>query len=283
MDLTRKAVTIAALAAAALLAQPGTAPASALKGRAPLAAAKPLPPGQRNAATAPVTRGEKPLLTATSTGAGQAGYVHYFILKLPDESLEIQVGIELADQRIAWSFPGQGVAISPFIEEGVVSAGGQDYEVWYLYGIRPFPDEAAMATLQKELPGRVERWVKAETPYCQHDDGRGHCVSCLGLVLRVLFPGRNSDYPNLPRALARTGAAPGYTPNDLLLFLAGMHDLPTREARLQRLARLTLPDALREDLETLVYATSGTETAQGAAPKPPSARVNTRSTLRRRL
>jgi hypothetical protein len=209
--------------------------------------------------------------------------VHYFILKLPDESLEIQVGIELADQRIAWSFPGQGVAISPFIEEGVVSAGGQDYEVWYLYGIRPFPDEAAMATLQKELPGRVERWVKAETPYCQHDDGRGHCVSCLGLVLRVLYPGRNSDYPNLPRALARTGAAPGYTPNDLLLFLAGMHDLPTREARLQRLARLTLPDALREDLETLVYATSGTETAQGAAPKPPSARVNTRSTLRRRL
>ncbi|MNC87458.1 hypothetical protein D3C83_31860 [compost metagenome] len=62
-----------------------------------------------------------------------------------------------------------------------------------------------------------------------------------------------------------------------------MHDLPTREARLQRLARLTLPDALREDLETLIYATNGTETAQGAAPKPPSARVGARSTLRRRL
>jgi hypothetical protein len=268
MDSTRKTGTIAVLAAAVLLAQPATVPASALKGRAPLAAAKPLPPGQRPAASSPVTRGDKPLLTATSTGPGQAGYVHYFILKLPDESLEIQVGIGLADRRIAWSFPGQGVAISPFIEEGVVRTGGQDYEVWHLYGIRPLPDEAAMAALQKELPGRVERWVKAETPYCQYDDGRGHCVSCLGLVLRLLYPGRNSDYPNLPRGLARTGAAPGYTPNDLLLFLAGMLDLPTREARLQRLTRLTLPDALREDLEELVYMTSGTETAQGAAAAP---------------
>jgi hypothetical protein len=283
MDLTRKTGTIAALAAAMLMTQPATAPASALKGRAPLAAAKPLPPGQRPTAPVSAARGDKPLLTTTSASPGQAGYVHYFILKLPDESLEIQVGIELADQRIAWSFPGQGVAISPFIEEGVVRAGGEDYDVWHLYGIRPFSDEAAMAALQKELPGRVERWVKAETPYCQYDDGHGHCVSCLGLVLRLLYPGRNSDYPTLPRGLARTGAAPGYTPNDLLLFLAGMLDLPTREARLQRLTGLTLPDALREDLEELVYATSGTETAQGAAPKPPSARANTRSTLRRPL
>jgi hypothetical protein len=283
LDLTREAGTFAALAALMLLVPSGEAPATALKGRAPFAAAKPLPPGQRTAAPAPVARGDKPLLTATSTGPGQAGYVHYFILKLPDDSLEIQVGVELADQRIAWSFPGQGVAIAPFIEEGVVRAGGQDYEVWHLYGIRPFPDEAAMAALQKNLPGRVERWIRAETPYCQYDDGRSRCVSCLGLVLRLLYPGSATDYPNLPRGLARAGAAPGYTPNDLLLFLTGMLDLPTREARLQRLSRLTLPDALREDVEELVYIMSPTNTAQDAAPTRPAARVGTRSTLRRRL
>ena len=272
------------VAALALLAPSGEALASALKGRgAPFAAAKPLPPGARAAAPA-APRGEKPLLTATSTGPGQAGYVHYFIVKLPDETLEIQVGIELPDQRIAWSFPGLGVVVSPFIEEGVVTAKGADYEVWHLYAIRPFVDDAAMAALGKALPGRVERWVKAGIPYCLSDAGRRDCMSCLGFVLRVLFPGRAGDYPNLPRELARAGnAATGYSTNDLLLYLTGMLELPGREARVQRLSRLTLPEELRDDLEELVFLMG---VASDTAQQRPSARapkVGNRSTLRRGL
>ena len=279
MDLTRVIRMLAAIAALALLVQPHTLFASAFKGRAPFAAAKPLPPGQR--AATPAARSEKPLVTATAAGPGQAGYVHYFIVQLPDESLEIQVGIELADQRIAWSFPGLGVSISPFISEGTITASGQEYEVWHLYGIRPFADDTSMAALRKQLPGRVERWVRAEMPYCRQDDGRGHCMSCIGFVLRALYPGRGSEFPNLPRGFERSGAAPGYTPNDLLLFLTGMIDLPSRDARLQRLSRLDLPDALREDLEMLAYLLPGTGPV-GAAPEG-KRRVGTRSTLRRPL
>ena len=124
-------------------------------------------------------------------------------------------------------------------------------------------------------------WVGAGTPYCLNDEGRSNCMSCIGFVLRVLYPGRRSDFPNLPRAFERTGAAAGYTPNDLLLFLTGMTDLPSREARLQRLSRLTLPDELREDLEMLVHLLPGTGPV-GAAPEG-RRRVGTRSTLRRPL
>ncbi len=311
---------IAALVSFIGLAHPGAAQASALKGRgdpvAGIAARadaeftrfirttsrarsivpgpKPLPGNARAAGPAAVTRADKPVVTATATGAGQAGYVHYFIIKLPDDTLEIQVGIELPDQRIAWSFPDLGVTLSPFIESGVVAAGGKEYEVWHLYGIRPFPDDAAMAVLRKELADRIHPWVKAGIPYCENDGPRSNCMSCLGLVLRALFPGRSSDYPDLPRDFWRAGSASNYTTRDLLLYLTGMLELPSREARLQRIARLTLPDELREYLEELVYAMGAFESAasasavkpQGSAQKRPTARsskVGTRSTLRRRL
>lgn len=250
---------------------------------------KPLPAGPRSATTRP----DKPVVTAAAAGAGQAGYVHYFILRMPDETLEIQVGIEMPDQRIAWSFPELGVTVSPFIESGIVTAGGKDYEVWHLYGIRPFPDDGAMAVLRKELAGRIQPWARAGIPYCENDGPRGNCMSCLGLVLRALFPGRTSSYPDLPRDFWRAGRASNYTTRDLLLYLTGMLELSSREARLQRLSRLALPEDLREDVEELVYAMGAFETAPADAGKPqrsaqsrPAARSpkpGTRPGLRRRL
>jgi len=202
----------------------------------------------------------KPPHTASGVAPGQAGYVHYFLLRLPDESLEIQVGIELPDQRIAWSFPNVGVVISPFLDGEAMQAGDKSYEIWHLYGIRPHADAATMVKLQKELPARVDRWVKAGIPYCLDDSPGANCMSCLGLVLRALFPGR-ADYPALPRNFWRASMGSRYTPNDLLLYLTGMLDLPDRNARLQRINLLELPPDLRLDLENLVHAMGSHETA----------------------
>jgi hypothetical protein len=232
---------------------------------------------------------ERPVVTAKAPGAGQAGYVHYFLLRTPDGTLEIQVGIEMPDQKIAWSFPELGVVASPFVESGVVPAGGKEYEVWHLYGIRPFHDEATMAALRNGLVGRISPWIAARTPYCENDGPRGNCMSCLGFVLRALFPGRKNDYPDLPRDFWRAGTASRYTTQDLLLYLTGMLDLPTREARLQRIARLTLPEDLREDLEELVYSMGAVESAApppGSAQKRPHPRpsqIGARPAQRRRL
>jgi hypothetical protein len=219
-----------------------------------------------------VNRADKPVVAVTAAGAGQAGYVHFFIVEHPDETLEIQVGIETPDQRIAWSFPGLGVVVSPFIEAGRLQAGGKEYYVWHQYGIRPFPNDPAMAALRKGLPGRVDAMAKAGTPYCLEDGPRSNCMSCLGFVLRVLFPGRQGDnYPNLPRDFWRAGYVSKYSTNDLLLYLTGMLDLPTREARLRHLNRLSLPQDMREDVERFVYSMSvveaNAETPQRATPK----------------
>ncbi|MCI3953122.1 MAG: hypothetical protein K0R53_2620 [Burkholderiales bacterium] len=216
---------------------------------------------QRRARQAGAARGKAPLIAVTAPGAGQAGYVHYFLLRLPDETLEIQVGIELADQRIAWSFPDVGPVVSEFIDAGVVPAGGKEYEVWHLYGLRPCPDDGAMAALQKALPGRVRSLTERNISYCENDGPQSRCMSCLGFVLRVLFPGRSNAYPDVPREFWRAGTASRYTTRDLLLYLSGMLDLPTREARLKRIGRLDVPDVLRDDLEALVYSMSPAEAA----------------------
>jgi hypothetical protein len=204
-------------------------------------------------------RSNKPLSVA-GVAPGQAGYVHYFLLRMPDESLEVQVGIELPDQRIAWSFPNVGVVISPFLDGETMQAGDKSYEVWHLYGIRPHADAAAMARLHRELPARVDRWIKTGIPYCLDDAPAANCMSCVGLVLRALFPGR-ADYPALPRNFWRTAQSSRYTPNDLLLYMTGMLDLPDRNARLQRINRLDLPPDLRTDLEDLVHAIAPHEVA----------------------
>jgi len=209
-------------------------------------------------------RATSPVIVASSTAAGQAGYVHFFQITLPDGELEIQVGIELSDQRIAWSFPGIGVTISPFIEDGVLAAGGKTYAVWHLYGIRPFPDDATMAALRRELPARIDPWVRAATPYCGKDGPGGRCMSCLGFVLRALYPGRGRDYPALPADFWRASHVGHYSTNDLLLYFTGMLDLPGREARLRRIAQLELPDELREGLQELVYSMGVNEAAPAA-------------------
>ncbi len=202
--------------------------------------------------TVPATRGTTPLQSVVGVAPGQAGYVHYFLLRMPDDSVEVQVGIELEDQRIAWSFPELGVVISPFISGETLEVGNNSYDVWHLYGLRPFPDKAAMARLRKTLPARVNSWVKAGIPYCLDDSPQGKCMSCIGLVLRALFPG-SRGYPDMPRDFWRTSPGNRYTPNDLLLYLTGMLDLPDRNMRLQRLSRLALPADLRDDLETLIH------------------------------
>jgi hypothetical protein len=211
-----------------------------------------LQPSSKAVAAPSPARAAKPLHAVSGTAFGQTGYVHYFLLRMPDETLEIQVGIELADQRIAWSFPGLGVTVSPFIDAGEIEAGGSIYEVWHLYGLRPFPDDAAMASLRRELPLRLDRWIKAELPYCLDDGPRGNCISCLGFVLRALYPVRNG-YPQIPADFSRTHISNQYTPNDLLLYLSGMLELPDRNARMKRLQQQTLPPDLREDLEELIY------------------------------
>jgi hypothetical protein len=183
---------------------------------------------------------------------------------MPDDSLEVQVGVELADQRIAWSFPDLGVTVSPFIEAGELEAGGRVYGVWHLYGLRPFPDEGSMTRLRRELPSRVDRWLKAGLPYCLDDGPRGDCISCLGFVMRALFPGR-SGYPQVPADFTRTRAGHQYTPDDLLLYLSGMLELSDRNARLRRLQQQTLPPDLREDLEALIYGIGVGETTAAAA------------------
>jgi hypothetical protein len=225
-------------------------------------------------------RGSQPVQTAMATGQEQPGYVHYFLLTLPDESLETLVGIELPGRRIAWSFP----------EHGIVPAGGKQYGVSHLYGIRPFPDDAAMSELRRALASRVGRWVAAGIPYCENDGPRSQCMSCLGFVLRVLFPGRQNDFPELPGDFWRALYEKSYSTEDLLLYLTGMLALPDRAARLKRVGELNLPEALRGDVQELIQAME----AAGAVPPPSAiaaqkpvatrpARVSTRPQQRKRL
>jgi hypothetical protein len=235
-------------------------------------------------------RGNLPVQTAMATGQEQPGYVHYFLLTLPDESLETLVGIELPGRKIAWSFPELGVVVAPFVEHGVVPAGGKQYGVSHLYGIRPFPDNAAMSELRRALASRVGRWVAAGIPYCENDGPRSQCMSCLGFVLRVLFPGRQNDFPELPGDFWRALYEKSYSTEDLLLYLTGMLALPNRAARLKRVGELNLPEPLREDVQELIQAME----ASGAVPPPSAiaaqkplaarpARVSTRPVQRKRL
>jgi len=221
--------------------------------KAPSSAETRVQPAVPASKAVPVIRGRTPLDSVVGVGPGQAGYVHYFLLRMPDESVEVQVGLELEDQRIVWSFPELGVVVSPFISGETIEVGNNSYDVWHLYGIRPFPDNAAMARLRRTLPAQVNAWTRAGIPYCLDDTPQGKCMSCIGLVLRALFPGRRG-YPDMPRDFWRTGAGNRYTPDDLLLYLTGMLDLPDRNARLRRLSQQALPADLRQDLEALIHS-----------------------------
>lgn len=185
-------------------------------------------------------------------GAGQAGYVHYWVITAPEGDEEIQVGIELADRRIAWSFPGLGVQVTPFIAAGAVDANGRLFRVRHLYGLRPFASESAMHTLRSKLSSRVSLLVNRRVPYCELNGVTDElCMSCMGFVSQVLFPGRTPEYANYPRNFPRIEGAEYHTTEDLLLYLTGLHLPGTDAAQQQRLAALGGPPALREELQRL--------------------------------
>ncbi|MGE5525852.1 MAG: hypothetical protein ACM3SS_19215 [Rhodospirillaceae bacterium] len=194
-------------------------------------------------------------VTATAAAPGQGGYVHYFLIRKPDGTAEMQVGIELPDQSIAWAFPSLGISVSPFIEAGSVEGRDGVYEVRHLFGLRPFPDDGTMAKLAEALPVRVMPWIDDGVQHCDFDPPRREaCVSCLGFVLRMLFPGEFPVYPALPADFKRTRAGERYTTEDLLIYLTGLHTVETREARLLRINTLDVPQTLREELVRVVSA-----------------------------
>ena len=247
---------------------------------------KPLPASAsalRQLPAAPETRRSRlPVATAVSTAPGQEGYVHYFLITHPDDTLEYHVGIELPDQRIAWSFPGLGVAVSPFIASGSVEVNGVEYGIQHLYAIRPFPDDARMKALQESLTYRVAQWIDDETPYCAHRTPNGpFCLSCGDFVVRILFPGRVYHMVDFPRDFFRAPSGSGPSTDDLLLYLVGLNELTGRDAALKRVAALSLPPALREDLSDLlaaVYsdAVPASELAKAARATRRKARANAR-------
>ena len=204
-----------------------------------------------------------------ATGTNQAGYVHYWLITAPDGDEEMQVGIELPDQRIAWSFPGLGVQVTPFIAEGEVDAGGRVFQVRHLYGLRPFANDTMMRTLRSSLLRRVTPLVKQRVPYCELNGVMpGLCMSCMGFVSQVLFPGRTPEYANFPRNFTRIDGESYHTTEDLLLYLTGLYNLPTNAARQRRLDAIDGPPALQEELARLT-ARLAPPTVAVAAAKPP--------------
>jgi hypothetical protein len=259
--------------AAALLSALATPPAHAV-----IRAAR--GPSAANADSAALSR------TLASVGPVRAGYVHYFRLTHPDGTLEDQVGIELEDRRIAWSFPGAGVIVSDFILKGSLTVDGNTIRIEHRYGVRPFRSARDMQALRAALPQRVAFWVDQETPYCIiREPGQPFCLNCGDFVLHVLFPSASPGTVSLPAELTRRSTA---TPDDLLLYMIGLYGLPDAQTRLDRLARLDLPGSLRSDLQDmlrqdLVPAATGTALARSPAPKKPLSRVVTRSTQRKAL
>jgi hypothetical protein len=219
-----------------------------------------------------------PIVVATSAGAGQAGYIHFFEITLPDGTPETQVGIELDDGRIAWSVPNVGPSVSPFIAAGEIGAGPVRLPIRHLYAIRPFTDDVRMAALQRDLPGRVSVLLDDDIAYCNEPDHRDRfCMSCLAFVLQVVFPGPYPLAPRMPAQFKRQQDQLYYTTDDLLLYLSGIDMLPTREARQRRVEQMALPGALKDDLLELVGAidpaqrSGGIQLAAGQAEPPPSA------------
>lgn len=201
------------------------------------------------AAAAPQVRAP---LVVTGTGAGQTGYVHYWLITAPNGDQEMQVGIELPDQRIVWSFPGVGVTVAPFIADGAYDANGRRFTVQHQYGLRPYRNEAAVRRLQAGLQRRVQPWIDNAVPYCELNGvSREVCVSCFGFAAQILYPGKTKMYAEFPRDFPKLSGEDYHTTEDLLVYLAGLHALPNAVARDQRMTLLGGPPALREELTRL--------------------------------
>jgi hypothetical protein len=211
-------------------------------------------------ASQPDLRATSPVVTVDGTAPGQAGYVHFFIVREGNGEWETQVGIEMPDQRIAWSFFQLGVVVSPFIKAGTVKANRKNIEVEYLYGVRAFPDDVSMRSLRAELEARVLPYAEAETPYCiVRGPSDAPCLSCLSFVMRVIFPAATPDQQRAQKVI--------YTTDDLLLYLAGVHDIANKEARLKRIDELALPANVREDVVRLVETSATPEVAASPVPE----------------
>jgi hypothetical protein len=249
-------------AAAAILALAGLALAGGAHAYKSVNSGVATPASPKRAAAAPraaPSRMSAPVVSVNGTAPGQAGYVHYFVITGPDGEAETQIGLELPGDRVAWSFPNMGVTISPFIASGHVIANGEPYEVEYLYGIRPFPDEASMSLLRRNLETRVSWWVGQKAPYCDEENPSHElCVSCLGFVLRVLYPAETPSSHALPSDFlgARKDV---YTTEDFLMYLAGVRVNASRQSRLKRIKALKVPPHLRQELVRIA-------TAPGAKP-----------------
>ncbi len=210
----------------------------------------------------------------TASGPNQAGYVHYWLITAPDGEQETQVGIELPNQRIAWSFPGLGVHVTPFIAEGEVDANGRVFQVQHLYGLRPFTNDTMMRTLRSSLMLRVTPLVKQQVPYCELNGVEpGLCMSCMGFVSQVLFPGRTPEYANFPRSFTRVDGEHYHTTEDLLLYLTGLNALTTDAARKRRLDAIDGPPALHEELARLAEKLAAPPVAVAAAKSPAKRRA----------
>jgi hypothetical protein len=216
--------------------------------------------------------GASALSVVTATGPNQAGYVHYWLITAPDGEQEMQVGIELPDQRIAWSFPGLGVHVTPFIAEGEVEAKDRTFQVKHLYGLRPFNNDTSMRSLRSSLMRRVTPLVRQQVPYCElNGEAPGLCMSCMGFVSQVLFPGRTPEYANFPRNFTRIDGEHYHTTEDLLLYLTGLNTATTDAARKRRLDAIGGPPELQEELARLTAKLAEPPLAVAAA-KPPAKR-----------
>jgi hypothetical protein len=226
---------------------------------------------QRAVAETPPTRPNTAVVATSGTGPNQSGFVHYFVITDRDGERETQVGIELPGDRIAWSFPGLGVVVSPFVHSGVIVSSAGAYEVDHLYGIRPFSDERAMQVLRDELSLRIAPLVEANTPYCDEQrPSNGACMSCLGFVLRVLYPPRdNGTLPAMPDDFrnARKGV---YTTEDLLLYLAGVRVDAPHPAQMKHIEALTLPYDMRQQLVRIATENESVRAEAAAQIKPVS-------------
>ena len=238
------------------------------------------PPAAQRAATNAAERSTD-IVVVSATRPEQTGYIHYYIITGPDGEPESHVGIELPGDRIAWSFPGLGVTIAPFMKSGNIIADGKLYEVEHLYGLRPLRDNESLRTFQRSVADRVAWWIDEKVAYCDEERPSNRlCVSCLGFVLRVMYPGASPLLPALP-ADFRSVRRNIYTTEDLLLYLAGVRiDVP-RDARLKRIGALDVPDALREQLTRLVSGdgAENTSATASAEPRPSVTRPRGRSVV----
>lgn len=250
--------------------------------------AKPAPGKQKKRHSAAGAQAPTPPV-ATGPGMGQAGYVHYWLITAPDGEEEIQVGIELPDQRIAWSFPGQGATIQSFIADGEKESAGRLFRVRHLYGLRPFASDAAMRTLRSNLMRRVNPLVRRQVPYCELNGVTAElCMSCMGFVSQILFPGKTPEYANFPANFPRVAHEEYFSTEGLLLYLSGVHLARTEAARDQRIAAIGGPPELTQELKRLAAQmtsparlASAEEKTTKSKPSKPRTRVAPKAAPRR--